>query len=75
MEARINYPANYSTTQNIEWLNATQALDVLDAAGIPFGLAIGNHDYDNMYYSSHSRRLPSFGEHALLVEELFRLRL
>ena len=48
----INYPKNYSTTQNIEWLNATAALDILDAANIPFALVPGNHDYDNMYYSN-----------------------
>jgi hypothetical protein len=48
----INYPANYNTTQNIEWLNAMAALDNLDAAGIPFALTIGNHDYDNMNYSN-----------------------
>jgi hypothetical protein len=54
----INYPANYNTTQNIEWLNATQALDILDAAGIPFGLTIGNHDYDNMAYTTPGSTYP-----------------
>ena len=48
----INYPANYGEPQATEWLNATKAMDILDAAGIPFGMSIGNHDYDNMYYSA-----------------------
>lgn len=48
----IDYPAKYGTTQDIEWVNATKAIDVLDAARIPFGLSIGNHDFDNMYYSA-----------------------
>jgi hypothetical protein len=32
-----------STTQ---WLNAQASMNVLDNAGIPYALAIGNHDYD-----------------------------
>ena len=52
MEARSITPPITTPPQNIEWLNATQALDILDAAGIPFGLTIGNHDYDNMFYSA-----------------------
>ena len=49
----INYPGKTPPLpQTIEWTNATQALDILHAAGIPFGLSIGNHDYDNMYASS-----------------------
>jgi len=48
----INYPANYGTPQATEWLNAVRALEILDAAEIPFALTIGNHDYDNMYHSS-----------------------
>lgn len=43
----INYPANYGVAQNIEWLNAVEAMDILDATGVPFGVCIGNHDYDN----------------------------
>ncbi len=31
----VNYPANYSKPQNIEWLNSVEALDVLDAARGP----------------------------------------
>jgi len=48
----IDFPANYGTPQNIEWLNAIKAIDVLDATGVPFGLSIGNHDFDNMFYSA-----------------------
>jgi hypothetical protein len=47
----VNFPVNYGTPQNIEWLNAMKAMDVLDATGVPFGMCIGNHDYDNMFYS------------------------
>jgi len=32
-----------------EWANADQAVQVLDAAGIPYAMAIGNHDYDGVY--------------------------
>ena len=42
-----NFPATYGTPQNTEWLNAMEAMDILDATGIPFGMSIGNHDYDN----------------------------
>lgn len=48
----IDYPANYGEPQATEWLNARKAIDVLDATGVPFGLTIGNHDYDNMFYSA-----------------------
>lgn len=45
-----DFPTRFGTAQDIEWVNATEAIDILDAAGIPFGVAIGNHDYDNMCY-------------------------
>ena len=48
----MNFLANYGTPQNIEWLNAMKAMDVLDATGVPFAMSIGNHDYDNMFYSA-----------------------
>jgi len=35
-----------------EWVNADTAIKTLDAAGIPYALAIGNHDYDNVAPSS-----------------------
>jgi hypothetical protein len=47
-----NFLANYGTPQNIEWLNAMKAMDVLDATGVPFGMCIGNHDYNNMFYNA-----------------------
>ena len=40
-----------------EWQNARSALDILAASGIPFGLAPGNHDYDNYSHSTGSRPL------------------
>ncbi len=42
-----------------EWDRAVEAMDILEPTGIPFGLAIGNHDYDNYSYSSGSRPLKS----------------
>lgn len=35
-----------------EWTNADQAIRALDQADIPYALAIGNHDYDNIAPSS-----------------------
>lgn len=52
----MNFPVLYGTPQNTEWLNATAALDILDAAGIPWGASPGNHDYDN--YSWKTLNLP-----------------
>ena len=47
-----------ATSQNIEWLNAQQAIDILDAIGVPYGLVPGNHDYDNMDYSAAANKYP-----------------
>lgn len=52
----MNFPGLYGTPQNTEWLNAIEALDILDAAGVPWGVSPGNHDYDN--YSWKSNNLP-----------------
>jgi hypothetical protein len=35
-----------------EWDNARAAMDILAATGLPFGVSIGNHDYDNYSYKS-----------------------
>lgn len=43
----VKFPARYGARRDIEWLYAMEAMDVLDGAGIPFGMCIGNHDYDN----------------------------
>jgi hypothetical protein len=47
-----NSAYNGTKPQNYEWLHATEAIDILDASGLPFGLVPGNHDYDNMYHTS-----------------------
>lgn len=44
---------NHGSSQT-EWLNADAAVDVLDGAGVPYLLAIGNHDYDNAKPSTRS---------------------
>lgn len=46
----MHFPADYGRPQNVEWLNAMQAMDILEATGLPFGVCIGNHDYDNIYH-------------------------
>ena len=38
--------------QAYEWINADEAIHTLDVANIPYALAIGNHDYDNIAPSS-----------------------
>jgi hypothetical protein len=54
----MNFPGKYGTPQNTEWLNAQQAIDLLAAIGVPFGLTPGNHDYDNMDYSTAGKKYP-----------------
>ena len=31
-----------------QWANATHSISILDQAGVPYALAIGNHDYDTL---------------------------
>ena len=40
-----------------EWQNAGIAMDILAASDMPFGLAPGNHDYDNYSHTTGSRPL------------------
>ena len=40
-----------------EWERAAQAIEVLAASGVPFGLSPGNHDYDSHEYKTGSRPL------------------
>lgn len=54
----MNFPGLYGTPQNAEWINAQQAINILAAGGIPFGLTPGNHDYDNMDYSAAGNKYP-----------------
>ncbi|MEP7359245.1 MAG: metallophosphoesterase [Anaerolineales bacterium] len=41
-----------------QWANAEAAIDILDAAEIPYLIAIGNHDYDT--FSDAERRTTAF---------------
>jgi hypothetical protein len=45
----IRYVAHYGDVVNdgdnlVQWANADQAMSVLDAAGVPYGVTAGNHD-------------------------------
>jgi hypothetical protein len=58
-----------------EWDRAAQAMNLLAGCGVPFGMAPGNHDYDNYSYTSNSRPLVSnvmwkeyFGSHSPYFE-------
>ncbi len=42
-----------------EWVSAMRAMDILDSTGVPFGMSIGNHDYDNYSYLSGNLPLVS----------------
>ncbi len=42
-----------------EWSRATEAMDILDDAGVPFGMSIGNHDYDSYSYATDAAPLKS----------------
>jgi len=44
-----------------QWQNADAAIKILDAAGVPYALAIGNHDYDNE--SPGSRQATMFNQY------------
>jgi len=44
--------------QNTEWTNGQKAMNIWNAAGVPFCITIGNHDYDNMYYPSTANGPP-----------------
>ena len=37
-----------------EWNRAKEAMDILAASGVPFGMSIGNHDYDNYSYTTRT---------------------
>ncbi len=45
-------PGGNSYGGGAEWVSAKKAMDILDATGVPFGMSIGNHDYDNFSYLS-----------------------
>jgi hypothetical protein len=51
-------PGNTSYGGTAEWDNAVLAMDILDASGVPFGMSIGNHDYDNYSWSSANGNHP-----------------
>lgn len=53
----MNFPGRFGTPQDTEWRNAVEALDILDAAGIPWGASPGNHDYDNYSWRTNNRPL------------------
>jgi len=52
-------PGDSSFGAGAEWVAAVKAMDILDATGVPFGMSIGNHDYDNFSYSSGNLPLVS----------------
>jgi hypothetical protein len=51
-------PGNTSYGAGAEWDRAKEAMDILAASGIPFGMSIGNHDYDNYSYTSANGNHP-----------------
>ena len=48
--AHLAHSASLGSGTSAEWITAREAMDILDAAGAPFGMSIGNHDYDNMFH-------------------------
>jgi hypothetical protein len=51
-------PGNTAYGAGAEWVNSVAAMDILAATGVPFGLAIGNHDYDNYSYTAANGNHP-----------------
>src|SRR5512146_829401 len=41
-------------SQSYEWVNADAAIQTLDQSGLPYTLAIGNHDYDGVLPQNRS---------------------
>ena len=52
-------PGDASYGAGHERLRATEAMDILSASGVPFGMSIGNHDYDNYSYKGRTTQLVS----------------
>lgn len=44
----------------LEWQSAKVAIDVLDAAGIPTVIAVGNHDYDDLAQTRSSQMFNTY---------------
>jgi hypothetical protein len=51
-------PGNASYGAGAEWDNAVLAMDILATSGVPFGLSIGNHDYDNYSWTAANGNHP-----------------
>jgi hypothetical protein len=52
-------PGDASYGAGLEWTRAQQAMDILEESGVPFGMSIGNHDYDNQSYTAGRQPLES----------------
>ncbi len=50
-------PGDQTWGAGAEWERAAQAMDVLAASGVPFGMSPGNHDYDSYSYKTNGRPL------------------
>jgi hypothetical protein len=50
-------PGDASYGAGAEWARAAEAMDILAASGVPFGMSIGNHDYDNHGHAAGNRPL------------------
>ena len=68
-------PGAASYSAGLEWTRAQQAMGILEETGVPFGMSIGNHDYDNSGYTVGDQPLTSnvmwrryFGSRSALFE-------
>jgi len=52
-------PGNTAYGAGSEWANGVAAMDILANTGVPFGMSIGNHDYDNYSWASANHPLKS----------------
>lgn len=59
-------PGDASYGAGLEWIRATEAMDILSASRVPFGMSPGNHDYDNYSY------LPANGNRPLKSDVVWR---
>ena len=46
---------------HVQWRNAINALDVLEKAGVPYAMALGNHDY--LHTKPPTRQAPLFNQY------------
>lgn len=56
----VDDPPNYPATAAKQWIVADKAFDILDEAGVPYGIETGNHDVGDFPLNDYSKYLQYF---------------